>query len=133
MDDTKYLMRSGRIPVRISRLSEALMLHPVVVLKNSKMTDGGIFAGTREHVRRRYIKRCFRGVEDIDTRILFITYAGLTREELKWIEEETLSIVPFEKVIYQKASPSISTNCGPGCFVAGFNTISHHVFRIAFC
>ena len=35
------------------------------------------------------------------------------KEEVK---EEVLSIVKFEKVYLQKASPAISINCGPGTF-----------------
>lgn len=80
------------------------------------MKVGAIFAGTREIVRRSYIKSTLKNVQQIDRRMLFITYSGLSTEELKWIEEEVGKRIKFEKVIYQKASPAISTNCGPGCF-----------------
>ncbi len=116
VDDTKYLMHSGRISARVSTLCEALMLHPVVILKNSSMKVGSILAGTRESVRKRYIKSCLNTVRPIDTKTLFITHSGLSKEELKWIEEEVCKKVTFENVIYQKASPAISTNCGMGCF-----------------
>ena len=52
----------------------------------------------------------------VDKKILFITYAGLTNEELKEIEEQVKSLGDFENIIYQKASPAISANCGPGTF-----------------
>ena len=116
VDNTKYLMRTGRISARVSAICEGLMLHPVVCLKKSSMKVSSIFAGTRENVRRRYIRASLKSPALIDTKTLFITYAGLSREELEWIATEVRKYVVFEDVIYQKASPAISTNCGPGCF-----------------
>lgn len=116
VDNTKYLMRTGRISMRVNAICEGLMLHPVVCLKKSSMMVSGIFAGTRENVRRRYIRASLKSPELIDTKTVFITYAGLSKEELEWIAAEVRKYVVFENVIYQKASPAISTNCGPGCF-----------------
>ena len=116
VDNTKYLMRTGRISARVNAICEGLMLHPVVCLKKSSMMVSSIFAGTRENVRRRYIRASLKSPELIDTKTVFITYAGLSKEELEWIAAEVRKYVVFENVIYQKASPAISTNCGPGCF-----------------
>lgn len=55
-------------------------------------------------------------MREVDKKLLFITYAGLTNEELKEIEEQVKRKIAFEDIIYQKASPAISTNCGPGSF-----------------
>lgn len=116
VDSTDYLARSGRIPSRINKLCKTLMLHPVIVLKKSSMMVGTIRIGTRDYARKKYIKSAFEVLREIDRRTLFITYAGLTQEELKEIEEQVKSKVIFEDIIYQKASPAISTNCGPGSF-----------------
>ena len=47
---------------------------------------------------------------------VLITHAGLTKEELTEIENQVRNKVAFKNVLYQKASPAISTNCGPGTF-----------------
>ena len=47
---------------------------------------------------------------------MYITYAGLSTEELQEIERQIAAKCRFEEVIYQKASPAISANCGPGSF-----------------
>ena len=47
---------------------------------------------------------------------MFITYAGLSYEELQEIENMVRKKIAFERVIYQKASPAISINCGAGAF-----------------
>lgn len=116
LDDTSYLMRSGRLSPTVSNLCEALMLHPVIRLKNSSMKPGSIWAGTQKTVRKRYINASLDLLNPIDRSILFITYVGLSDEELKWIAQEVEKKVLFKEVIFQKASPAISTNCGPGCF-----------------
>ena len=94
----------------------ALMVHPVLVMKKSEMRVGTIIVGSRERVWKRYIRRTFVNSSDIDTSVLFITYAGLTRTQVEEIAQEVSTYVNFEKVYFQKASPAISINCGPGTF-----------------
>ena len=119
---TEYLARSGRIPSKVHMICTACMLHPVIVLKNSSMTVGAIRIGRKAAIRRKYINSVLRNTSNIDKRLLFITHAGLGWEELKEIEAQAMEKVHFEKVVYQKASPAISTNCGPDSFGLLFMT-----------
>jgi len=116
VDSTEYLARSGRISTKINTVCEMFMLHPVIVLKNSSMKVGAIRMGTKDYARRKYITSTLHVMGEIDKKILFITYTGMKREELKEIEEQVKEKVTFENIIYQKASPAISSNCGPGSF-----------------
>ena len=116
VDSTEYLVRAHRIPARINKICQALMMHPVITLKKSSMKVKSFRMGTRERAWERYIGAALKNSSDIDKRILFIVYAGLTDDELTKIEEKVKSRVSFEKIILQKASPSISANCGPGSF-----------------
>ena len=116
MDSTEYLARSGRIGSKISAACKALMLHPVLELKNSGMKVGSILMGAKERIQGKYIASMLKNKKAIDTDILFITYAGMTRSELASIEEQVKKKVEFQQIILQKASPAISTNCGPGSF-----------------
>jgi len=116
VDSTEYLARSGRIPSKVNTVCEMLMLHPVIVLKDSSMKVGAIRMGTKAYARRKYIASALHVKGEIDKRLLFITYTGMKREELREIEEQVKEKVTFEDIIYQKASPAISSNCGPGSF-----------------
>ena len=116
VDSTEYLHRSGRLPEWVYKMCTALMVHPVLVMKKSEMRVGTIIVGSRERVWKRYIRRTFVNSSDIDTSVLFITYAGLTRTQVEEIAQEVSTYVNFEKVYFQKASPAISINCGPGTF-----------------
>ena len=80
------------------------------------MKVGAIHVGTRGYVWKKYIASALNTMHEIDKKTLFITYAGLTNEELQEIEKQVKRKVSFENIIYQKASPAVSTNCGPGTF-----------------
>ena len=121
MESTKYLARAGRLAPKIHELCDALMLHPVIVLKNSSLKVGGIKMGTQDYVRSKYISSTFRTTESVDTELLFIAHTGLTNEELDDVKEQVQKKVKFHNIIYQKASSAISANCGPRtvslCFI----------------
>ena len=92
------------------------MVHPVLVLKNSKMLVGAIKIGTQETVWKKYIDSVLKNAGRIDKSLVFITHAGLSKEDLQKIEKIVRKRVNFDRVIYQKASPAISINCGMGAF-----------------
>ena len=116
VSSTEYLARSGRISERINAFCNAFMIRPVIVLKKSRMKVGTLKIGTRSHAWKKYISATLNKAHEMDKRTLFITYAGLSANELKEIDKQVRQIVDFEHIIYQKASPSISVNCGPGTF-----------------
>lgn len=114
--DTEYLARSGRMSQKINALCKACMIHPVIILKDSSMKVGALRIGTRDHAWKKYIASAFNIQGEIDKKTLFITYAGLTGEELKEIKEQVKNRVSFEHILFQKASPAVAANCGPGTF-----------------
>ncbi|MDY5576035.1 MAG: DegV family protein [Lachnospiraceae bacterium] len=116
VSDTEYLARSGRVPSKIHSLCKACMIHPVIILKDSSMKVGSLRIGTRDYAWKKYISSALNVRGEIDKKTLFITYAGLTEIELEEIKEQVEHIVTFEHIFFQKASPAIATNCGPGTF-----------------
>lgn len=116
VNSTEYLARVGRISSKVNTICKAFMIHPVIILKNSSMKVGAIRIGTRDYAWKKYIVSTLNAIHKVDKKTIFITYAGLTNEELKEIEEQVKSLGDFENIIYQKASPAISANCGPGTF-----------------
>lgn len=126
VEDTEYLTRSGHMNPVIGRLTQAFMLHPmpVLTLRKSRMGLGRICFGTKESAWKKYIASALNTMKPVDTKLLFITSAGLTQAELRQIEREVKKIVTFEQVIFQKASSAISVNCGPGSFGLLFKTVS---------
>ncbi len=116
IDSTHMMCQAGKISKRIQILCDALLFHPVIVLRKSKMVVGGLKMGDFSHVARRYIRRTLMNRADIDRRLLFITYAGMSKEQLQRIQTLAQQYCPFERVYLQKASSAIACNCGPGSF-----------------
>jgi len=116
MGTTEYLARSGRISRPIDTICKTLMLHPVIHLKKGHMRVSDIKIGNHAVVVDRYIRTILKDRASIDLKAVIITIAGFPLEEIDSIKKKVLETIPFEKVYVQKASPTISTNCGPGSF-----------------
>lgn len=116
IDSTEYMARSGLISRNISKIAGALSLRPSISVHEGKGGIGNIFLGSRKHAYKRYIRKAFSVDVIPDEEVLFITYAGVPEETLLWIREEVSKIEYFERVIFQKSSAGITSNCGPGAF-----------------
>ncbi len=116
IDNTHMMCRSGLISKRIRVLCDALLLHPVIVLRKSKMAVGGVKMGDFTRMAKSYVRRALRNTRNIDQRILFITYAGMDEKRLRYIRHLVQPPCSFERVYLQKASSAIASNCGPGSF-----------------
>jgi len=109
------LYRNGKISYNVMKICDIFNLHLVLSLKKSKLLLSGIKSGNMKHVYTEYIREQFRGKKNIDTKILFITYAGCSTKQLREFKEEVLKYQNFERIVFQKASATISSNCGLGC------------------
>ena len=116
INSTHIMCQSGRIPKHIEVLCDALLLHPVLVLKKSRMMVRRVETGNFLHAAKKYIRKTLQDVKNIDRRILFITYSGMDEKHLQYIQNLVQQYCPFERVFLQKASSSIASNCGPGSF-----------------
>ena len=116
VDNLDYLSRAGQVSPRIASICKAIMFHPVIEMRNGRMTVSRIFFGSRIHSWTRYISSCLSNVSDIDTSQLFITYVGLTKKDLDLITGIVKKKVNFDNIYCQKAAPAIAVNAGPGTF-----------------
>ena len=110
------LHRNGHVGKGISALCEAMEIEPILYLTQSKIKLLGVEVGSYEHAAHRYIRRQLRRSKKIDKRLLFITHAGCTMKQQQEIAAEVKKYVEFERVVFQKASATISSNCGLGAF-----------------
>lgn len=116
LDTAESLYHNGRISKRARNLCRNLNLHPLLYMSQGNIKLKGFKIGKKEQAYKRYIRMQLRHKSRIDTRILFITHVDCTMKELKQIQEEVSKIAAFENVQIQKASATISANCGAGTF-----------------
>ena len=116
INDTSMLRQAGRLSKHIQVLCDSLLLHPVLVLRKSRMAVGGMKMGGFARTAKSYVRQLLLDTRNIDRRILFITYCGMDENKLRYIQELVKQYCPFERVYLQKASSAIASNCGPGSF-----------------
>ncbi len=116
MPSTESLNRNGKVNGVVHKICSALQLHPVLYMSKNKLKVWKIEIGNMRQVNRRYVKKLLHHSNDIDTRILFLTYAGCSMSQLDVILEEVKKYVDFQKIVVQKASATVSSNCGVGTF-----------------
>ena len=113
---TEALFRNGKLSGAVHGLCRILNLHPVLHMSQNELKLWKIETGSVRRARARYVKQLLAHVRQIDRRILFLTYAGCSVRQLDEILAEVEKYVHFDKVILQKASATVSSNCGVGVF-----------------
>ena len=115
--NTTHMMRqTGHLSQRIQILCDALLLHPVLVLKKSRMVVGSMEIGGFARTAKKYVRKMLQDSRSIDRRVLILTYSGLDEQKLQYIQSLVQQYCPFERVYLQKASAAVTSNCGPESF-----------------
>ena len=114
--NTDIMVRRGRITPLVNSILETLWLRPMLRMKNDKLSVGKFLFGSEEKCYEKYIRYAIPSNVHPDNSFVFITYAGMSEDELMWVEKHLSERMKFENVIFQKASAGISSNCGEGTF-----------------
>lgn len=113
---TETLFRNGKVSGIVHKACAALNLHPVLSMSHNRLKLWTIQIGNMNRVNRKYIKKLLHHNKQIDNRILFLTYAGCTIRQIDELLYEVSRHMQFENIIVQKASATVSSNCGIGTY-----------------
>ncbi len=113
---TATLYRNGKVSGAVHNLCTVLSLHPVLYMSRNKLKLFSIESGNMNRVISLYIKKLFKHTRQIDTSILFVTYAGCSVKQIDEIVSIVEKYIHFDQIILQKASATVSSNCGVGTF-----------------
>lgn len=108
-----YLYRMGKVSKFVKNLSRALTLHPVLFLKDGKISVKSMRVGDYEKAVMRYVRSELKHGDKIDRKQLFITHAGCPPKIISQIKETADALCKFDEMTVTKASAAISSNCGP--------------------
>ena len=115
VDNLDFLARAGQVSNGTANVVKSLMGRPVLRLKKGKMGLGMTYFGTRENAWRSYINSILSS-GNIDRRVLFVTYVGVSRSETEWIKAQIEKKMKFDEIYIVQASPAIAVNSGHGTF-----------------
>ena len=114
--NTDFMTRGGHLTERTNRILKSLWIRPSLHVKNNVFGVGRLLMGNLKKCYETYIKRALPKTASPERDVLFITYADIAEEHLLWIVEQVEKRFKFDRIIIQKASAAISSNCGPGTF-----------------
>ena len=111
-----YLYYNDKVSKFIMNLCNIFQLHPVLGMKDGRLTVTGFHMGKYELAKKKYINKVTGNVKGIRKDLGFITYAGCTSKMLDDVMEKVQAKVGFDRLYEQPASATISCNCGPNTF-----------------
>ena len=115
VDNLAFLARTKQISQRTASIFNSFMIKPVLTLKKGVIKPEKMYFGNTRKAWKKYIRNCLSSSR-INKDLLFVTYVGLSKKDLDWIQAQIEKRVHFNKIYFQMASPAIATNCGPGTF-----------------
>lgn len=114
VDSADFMYRNGRVSRIVKALCDAFQLHLVMKTKNGAITLGNAKHGKMQDAYRSYIRNALKDKKDIDTRVALVTHTGCTARQINEFRQEIAKYQKFENVFVEKASATVSCNCGPG-------------------
>lgn len=109
-----HLYRNGRVSQNVGKLCAFFRVHPVLTLRDGRISLKMFRIGNYEKSVMRYIRSALKRSGQIDTGRLFITHAGCTLKMISQIRAEAKRLCKFDEIIVTQASATISGNCGLG-------------------
>ncbi len=109
-----FLYKGGRCSMVAMLGANMLKLKPCIEVVDGKMVVGKKFRGTYERCLKQYVDDRLREPDAVQTKRIFITHTGVTREQFELTKAQVLSHVPFEEIMEVRAGCSITSHCGQG-------------------
>ena len=120
VNDTSYLLESGKGSRFICRACTALLLHPILGIRKGQVKAERVEFGPHDSCWKSYLKWALRKPSTIDKKIALLTHAGISERRLAEIGDEIKRLAGFENIYFQKMSAAVSASFGPGSFGIAF-------------
>ncbi|MBQ6877431.1 MAG: DegV family protein [Oscillospiraceae bacterium] len=116
LNQLEFLHKGGRCSSVAALGANLLKLKPCIEVVDGSMKVGKKYRGAYEKCALEYVRDRLEGNDNIETDIIFITWAGVDAKLLKEIEKEVKKCHKFRTVIVNQAGSTITGHCGPGTF-----------------
>lgn len=115
VDETRNLAATGRIPLVVHRICSFFNIHPVIKLRNSKLTVRTVRIGDINKIRDRYFKKICKQ-KDISDDFLALLHCNVEAETLRKLERELQENIPTNRFVTILTGPAVASNSGRGAF-----------------
>lgn len=122
MPTSRIFYQHGYTSSFVGKIFDVLHLHPVLKMKNSRISIVGFEVGNMDVTRTRFIRKKLRFKRGINSETVYITHVGLNVKQQQMVREEICKYVPFDTIYMEKASFSCACNTGMGTFGFSYYT-----------
>ncbi len=116
LNQLEFLHKGGRCSGVAALGANLLSLKPCIEVVDGKMKVGKKYRGAYEKCALEYVRDRLSGKDNIETDIIFLTWAGVDAKLLKEIEKEIKKYQKFHTIVINEAGSTITGHCGPGTF-----------------
>ena len=116
LNQLEFLHKGGRCSSVAALGANLLKLKPCIEVREGKMGVAKKYRGAYEKCALEYVRDRLENNDNIDTKRIFITWAGLDEKLIKEIHKEVNKCKKFDEIIVNEAGSTITGHCGPGTF-----------------
>lgn len=113
IDTLTYLHRGGRCSSVAALLGAALMLKPMIAVRDGKLGVAKKYRGKIRKVLKQYVEDMVPELQNAETDRVFVTHTA-TDDIAEEIRAYVASLGIFEHIYVTKAGGVIASHCGPG-------------------
>jgi DegV family protein with EDD domain len=114
VDTLTYLYRGGRCSGLSAMVGGALKLHPMIVVRDGKMSATKKYRGNISRVIMNYAKDLENDMRNAKTDRVFITHSGCDRDTVLQVRNYLEKLNIFDEILETRAGGVVSSHCGPG-------------------
>jgi DegV family protein with EDD domain len=114
VDTLTYLYRGGRCSGLSAMVGGALKLHPMIVVRDGKMSATRKYRGNISRVIMNYAKDLENDMRNAKTDRVFITHSGCDRDTVLQVRNYLEELNIFDEILETRAGGVVSSHCGPG-------------------
>lgn len=116
LNQLEFLHKGGRCSSVAALGANLLKLKPCIEVVDGSMKVGKKYRGAYEKCALEYVRDRLLDNDNIDTKRIFITWAGIDEKLIKEIHKEVKKCHKFDEIIINEAGSTITGHCGPGTF-----------------
>ena len=116
LNQLEFLHKGGRCSSVAALGANLLKLKPCIEVVNGSMKVGKKYRGAYEKCALEYVRDRLLDNDNVDTKRIFITWAGVDEKLIKEIHKEVKKCHKFDEIIINEAGSTITGHCGPGTF-----------------
>ncbi len=113
VDTLTFLARGGRCSSVVALAGNTLKLHPMISVKDGKMSAGRKYRGRTEMSVGAYVDDVIPALKNAESDRVFITHSGCTEEVLNMVKAKIEALRKFDEILITQAGGVISSHCGP--------------------